>query len=105
LLINAIKYTPPEGDITITSERTSDLIKLLVIDTGIGLTEEEQDSIFREFGKIEKFGQGWDIGTEGTGLGLYISKKIVELHEGEIGVESEGKDKGSTFYFTLPVID
>ncbi|MBD3216302.1 MAG: PAS domain S-box protein [Candidatus Lokiarchaeota archaeon] len=105
LLINAIKYTPPEGDITITSERTSDLIKLFVIDTGIGLTEEEQDSIFREFGKIEKFGQGWDIGTEGTGLGLYISKKIVELHEGEIGVESEGKDKGSTFYFTLPVID
>jgi PAS domain S-box-containing protein len=104
LLINAIKYSPPEGDITISSEKTSDFIKIYVIDTGIGLTKEEKETIFREFGKIEKYGQGWDIGTEGTGLGLYISKKIIELHEGEIGVESEGKDKGSTFYFSVPVI-
>jgi len=104
LLVNAIKYTPPEGKITISSERINGNIKLIFKDTGIGLTEKEQETIFREFGKIEKYGQGYDIETEGTGLGLYISKKIIELHGGEIGVKSKGKNKGSTFYFTLPIV-
>lgn len=105
LLVNAIKYTPPEGEIIITSERNSKFIKISIKDTGIGLTVKEQKTIFREFGKIEKYGKGWEIETEGTGLGLYICKKIIELHKGTIGVESQGKEKGSTFYFTLPMID
>jgi len=104
LLVNAIKYTPPEGKISITSERINENIKISFKDTGIGLTEKEKETIFREFGKIEKYGQGYDIETEGTGLGLYISKKIIELHGGEIGVKSEGKNKGSTFYFSLPIV-
>ncbi|MBD3195645.1 MAG: PAS domain S-box protein [Candidatus Lokiarchaeota archaeon] len=102
LIINAIKYTPTGGEISIRSEKKNNFIKISIQDTGIGLTEQEQKSIFKEFGKIEKYGQGYDIETEGSGLGLFISKKIVEHHGGEIGVLSKGKNEGSTFYFTLP---
>ncbi|MHA2129203.1 MAG: sensor histidine kinase, partial [Promethearchaeota archaeon] len=73
-------------------------------DNGIGLTYEEKGRLFKQFGKIERYGQGLDIIPEGSGLGLYISKKIVELHDGEIWVESEGRNKGSTFFFSLPLI-
>jgi len=102
LIINAIKYTPPFGDIKIQSEINDDYIIVSVKDNGIGLTEEEQKKIFKQFGKIERYGQGWDIGIEGTGMGLYTSKKIVELHGGKIWVESEGRNMGSKFFFSLP---
>jgi len=60
--------------------------------------------LFSQFGKIERYGQGYDIITEGSGLGLHIAKKIIDLHGGEIWVNSEGKNKGSTFYFSLPKV-
>lgn len=104
LLVNAIKYTPPEGKITINSERKEEDIRISFKDNGIGLTEEEQEILFREFGKIERYGKGYDVETEGTGLGLYICKQIIELHGGTIGVKSKGKNKGTTFYFTLPIV-
>jgi len=75
-----------------------------VKDNGIGFTDEQKKRIFRQFGKIQRYGQGLDLGIDGTGLGLYISKKIVESHGGKIWMESEGKNQGSTFYFTLPII-
>jgi len=104
LINNAIKYTPPEGTIEIESEVEDKMIIISIKDSGIGLTEEEKERLFTQFGKIERYGQGLDIISDGSGLGLYISKKIVELHGGKIWVESEGRNKGSTFYFTLPII-
>ena len=104
LISNAIKYTPPDGTIEIESEIKDSLIIISIKDSGIGLTKEEKDRLFTQFGKIERYGQGLDIISDGSGLGLYISKKIVELHGGKIWVESEGRNKGSTFYFTLPII-
>ncbi len=104
LLSNAIKYTPPRGWIDIKTDLTEEFVIISIKDNGIGFTKDEKDRIFKQFGKIERYGQGFDLGIDGTGLGLYISKKIVESHGGEIWMESEGKDKGSTFYFSLPLI-
>ena len=102
LLSNAIKYTPPKGWIHIKTETLEDFIIVSIKDNGIGFTKEEKNRIFKQFGKIERYGQGLDLGIDGSGLGLYISKKIVESHGGKIWMESEGKHKGSTFYFSLP---
>ncbi|NVM35411.1 MAG: PAS domain-containing sensor histidine kinase [Candidatus Lokiarchaeota archaeon] len=104
LLMNAIKYTSPRGWIDIKTEIKDDFIIVSIKDNGIGFTEEEKEKIFKQFGKIERYGQGLDLGIDGTGLGLYISKKIVESHGGKIWMESKGKNKGSIFYFSLPLI-
>ncbi|KKM26862.1 hypothetical protein LCGC14_1580500 [marine sediment metagenome] len=103
LINNAIKYTPKNGKIQIKSQIQNEKVLISVKDNGIGLSLNEKSQLFKQFGKIERFGQGLDVIPDGSGLGLYISKKIVELHGGEIWVESEGKNKGSTFYFTLPL--
>ncbi|TFF88491.1 MAG: PAS domain S-box protein [Promethearchaeota archaeon] len=102
ILMNAIKYTPPNGRIEIKSKVKEDSITISFKDTGLGLTKEEMEKIFTQFGKIERYGQGFDVISEGTGLGLYVSKKILELHGGNIWVESKGRNKGCTFYFSLP---
>jgi len=104
ILSNSIKYTPPKGIITIKSELKDDMVIVSIKDNGIGFTEDEKDILFEQFGKIERFGQGLEIEIDGTGLGLHISKKIIELHGGKIWMESEGRNKGSTFYFSLPLI-
>ncbi|TFF99560.1 MAG: PAS domain-containing sensor histidine kinase, partial [Promethearchaeota archaeon] len=105
LLSNAIKYTPSNGLIKIKSTLEDGYAVISIQDSGIGLTESEKEKIFTQFGKIERYGQGFDVVSEGSGLGLYISKKIIELHNGEIWVESEGRNKGSTFYFSLPIVN
>jgi signal transduction histidine kinase len=104
LLSNAIKYTPPNGEIVIRSKVKKGNYIISVHDSGIGLTQEEREKIFKKFGKIERYGQGLDVISEGSGLGLYISKKIIELHGGNIWVKSKGRKKGSAFYFSLPII-
>ncbi len=104
LLTNAIKYTPPLGKIEIKTEIKKNFLVISVKDNGIGFTNEQKKIIFQQFGKIERYGQGLDLGIDGTGLGLYISKRIVESHGGKIWMESEGKSRGSTFYFTLPFV-
>ena len=102
LLLNAIKYTQPGGEISIKSEIIDYYYIISVKDNGIGFTKEEKNQAFTQFGKIERYGQGWDVAIEGTGLGLYITKKLVELHSGKIWLESDGRNRGTTFSFSLP---
>jgi len=103
LLSNAIKYSPHNTIITIKSEINGTSITISIRDRGIGFTEDEKITIFNKFGKIARESNGFDPFSEGSGLGLYISKKIVELHGGKMWFESEGRNKGSTFYFSLPI--
>ncbi len=104
LLINAIQYTQPNGEVKIESEIKDNYFIVSIQDTGIGFTEDEKKILFTQFGKIERYGKGWDVGIEGSGLGLFASKEIIKLHNGMIWVESDGRNKGSTFYFSLPII-
>ncbi|MFX0076168.1 MAG: PAS domain S-box protein, partial [Candidatus Hermodarchaeota archaeon] len=101
LLSNAIKNTPKQGIIKIKLEEKGENAYFTVKDTGIGLTKQEMEKLFTKFGKIERYGQKMDVDIEGSGLGLYISKEIVDLHGGQIWVESEGRNNGSTFYVKL----
>jgi len=103
LISNAIKNTPPGGLIQISVETTKHYVEISVSDTGVGLTDNEIDKLFTQFGKIERYGKGLEfLDISGSGLGLYISKKIVEMHNGEITVESRGRNKGCTFTIHLP---
>ncbi|MED4782187.1 ATP-binding protein [Brevibacillus choshinensis] len=96
LLYNAIKFTPA-GTITIEAEQKGRMVEIRVIDTGIGIAEEQQKRIFDMFEQGER-----GTSKEGNGLGLHICKKLVERHGGEIRVSSvEGQ--GTTFLFTMPV--
>ncbi|MFX0072843.1 MAG: PAS domain S-box protein, partial [Candidatus Hermodarchaeota archaeon] len=85
LFLNAIKNTPPKGKLTIDLLDFKDYIEFSVKDTGIGITQEEFKKLFKKFGKIERYSkemEGINIIIEGSGLGLYISKKIIEVHKG-----------------------
>jgi signal transduction histidine kinase len=99
LIANAVKYTPDTGGaITISAEEKEDFVQILIKDTGIGMTSEEIEKIFDEFYRADSSTHGQDS----VGLGLSITKRIIEKHNGTIWVTSEGPGKGSTFYFTLP---
>jgi GAF domain-containing protein len=98
LLSNAVKFTPEGGRIGINARRADGSVEISVSDTGIGIAPEDQPKIFEEFRQV---GGDYAHKREGTGLGLTLAKKFVELHGGKIWVESE-VGKGSTFSFTLP---
>ena len=105
LLSNAIKNTQPKGTITIILQKNEGWAEIFVKDTGVGFTYEEKKSLFTRFYKIDRQGEGFeDIDISGSGLGLFISKDIIKLHGGEIIVESEGRNKGSTFMVRFPMI-
>ncbi len=99
LISNAHKYTPAGGTISVTAESLGNKIKLAVRDTGIGLTPEEQAQLFTKFYRADNPATK-KVG--GTGLGLWITRSLVEMHGGAISVESL-PDKGSTFSFTIPI--
>ena len=101
LLSNAIKNTPPNGLVKITLSRNGETLYISVQDSGVGLTLGEMDKLFNKFGKIERYGQRMNVDIEGTGLGLFISKEIVDLHKGSIWVASEGKNTGARFTVRL----
>jgi signal transduction histidine kinase len=95
---NAVKFTR-QGQVEIAVEQQEELLRFRVTDTGIGISRQDIDHVFAEFRQADatvarEFG--------GTGLGLSITKKFVEMHGGQIGVESE-LGKGSTFFFTIPL--
>jgi signal transduction histidine kinase len=99
LLSNAVKFTPEGGRIGINAKQTDGAVEISVSDTGIGIAPEDQARIFEEFRQV---GGDYAHKKEGTGLGLTLAKKFVELHGGRIWVESQ-VGKGSTFTFTLPM--
>jgi signal transduction histidine kinase len=97
LLSNAVKFTPAGGEVDVSATRVNGEVRVSVADTGPGVAPEDRDRIFEEFQQSET-GVGL---REGTGLGLALSKRFVELHGGRIWVESE-LGRGSTFTFALP---
>ncbi|MDP2653593.1 MAG: GAF domain-containing sensor histidine kinase [Candidatus Omnitrophota bacterium] len=99
LVSNAVKFTPPAGTITVTARQDGDIVTLSVTDTGIGISEEDIKKLFNEFYRVEN---EINQNVKGTGLGLALCKKIIEVHKGEIGVTSK-PGAGSTFYFRLPL--
>lgn len=101
LLGNALKFTPNGGKISISGHVIDGHVEICIADTGPGMTKEDLPYLFQKFGRLEhSYSKVAESG--GTGLGLYISKQIVEMHGGKIWVDSE-KGKGSKFYFTLPI--
>jgi signal transduction histidine kinase len=98
LLSNAVKFTPPGGGITVAAHRDGDVLAIAVSDSGCGISVQDQALVFEAFRQV-----GGDSGkkAEGTGLGLALTRKFVELHGGSISVRSE-PGKGATFSFTLP---
>jgi len=98
LLSNAVKFTPEGGRVAVGAARADGSVEVSVSDTGIGIAQDEQEAIFEEF---RQAGSDYTRKREGTGLGLALSRKFVELHGGRIWVKSE-VGKGSTFTFTLP---
>ena len=101
LLSNAIKFTPEGGKIGIRAKKVDSQIEVVVWDTGIGIASENMVKIFGGFFRVDT---PFSRVTEGTGLGLPLSKKLVELHGGKFSVESDGLDKGTLIRFTLPFI-
>jgi signal transduction histidine kinase len=108
-LSNALKFTPPEGKITISSKLfkkkntiTGEMdmfVDVDVQDTGVGISKEELKKVFNKYEQTEA---GKDASLKGTGLGLAICREVIELHHGEVWVESK-LNEGSKFGFTLPI--
>ncbi|HWO43477.1 MAG TPA: GAF domain-containing protein [Candidatus Eisenbacteria bacterium] len=99
LLSNAVKFTPEGGQVKVEAAAGDRSVIISVTDTGIGIARQDHEAIFEEFRQV---GTNYAQKREGTGLGLTLTKKFVEMHGGKIWVESE-PGKGSTFTFTLPV--
>ncbi|MDP2776098.1 MAG: ATP-binding protein, partial [Anaerolineales bacterium] len=98
---NALQYTPAGGRITISSKQVNNEVQIAVRDTGIGIPPEHLSHIFDRFYRVDKSRSRQSGG--GSGIGLTISRALIEAHGGRIWVESAGEGQGSTFTFTLPI--
>jgi signal transduction histidine kinase len=99
LLTNAIKYSPVSGKIKIQINKKKNTLVVCVTDSGIGISQEDRDKVFDRFYQVDRKGTE---GAAGLGIGLYVSKQIIQLHKGKIWVNSE-VGRGSAFFFTLPL--
>lgn len=97
LLSNAVKYAPTGGEIVVRVEELADVVRVSVIDRGPGIAPDVQAQLFERFYRAERTARR----VEGLGLGLYVSRLLVEAHGGEIGVRSP-PGRGATFFFTIP---
>lgn len=100
LLGNALKFTPPGGRIQVAAKQDPSHAVVTIEDTGAGLEQGDMERLFQPFVQIQ---QPSEASEQSTGLGLYISKAIVEAHGGTLWVESAGRGKGCTFHFTVPL--
>ncbi len=100
IIDNSIKYTP-QGGLIVDLTNNNGEITYSVKDTGIGIAKEDIPKLFAKFSRTKEANQ---TNVSGTGLGMYLAKQIVEAHGGKIGIESEGKGKGSTFFIKLKSI-
>jgi len=106
LLSNAIKFTPDGGKVFVTAavqnaDHGDSVLQIAVTDTGIGIKLNDQERVFKEFEQVDS---SYGRQQQGTGLGLALTKRLVEMHGGKIRVESEGVEgKGSTFTFSIPI--
>jgi signal transduction histidine kinase len=99
LLSNAVKFTPDGGRVDVSAKLDTSKVEIAVKDTGIGIAPEDQAVVFEEFKQV---GRDYTRKAEGTGLGLALTKRFVELHGGAIHLEST-PGKGSTFTVSLPI--
>ena len=99
VLSNAVKFTPEGGNVEIRILTGEPMVRVEVVDTGVGLNPDQLALLFQPFSQAHEE----SVAKGGTGLGLYISRGIVEQHGGQIGAKSDGPGKGSTFWWTLPV--
>ncbi|MGO8878583.1 MAG: ATP-binding protein [Desulfomonilaceae bacterium] len=102
LLSNATKFSPVGGHVRLEAQRNGHELMISVSDTGIGIKPEDQDRIYEVF---ERLNFSFSRPEPGTGLGLALVRKLVELHGGRVWVESEGEGKGSTFRFVIPYLE
>jgi two-component system CheB/CheR fusion protein len=101
LLSNAVKFTPEGGKLGLRAKRIDAEMEIVIWDTGIGIAPENMEKIFEGFFRVDT---PFSRVTEGTGLGLPLSRKLVELHGGKLSVESPGLNKGTLIRFTLPIV-
>jgi len=101
LLSNAVKFTPEGGKIGIRAKKAGSEIEIVVWDTGVGIASENMGKIFEGFFRVDT---PYSRLTEGTGLGLPLSRKLVELHGGKLSLASEGLNKGTSVRFTMPIV-
>lgn len=104
VLKNAVKFTPCGGRIAVETAAAGDRVSVRVSDTGIGLTPSERERIFEAFSQGDHAAEGGSHRFGGLGLGLAISRMVIELHNGTIHAESEGRGRGATFTIELPLV-
>jgi len=98
LIENSIKYTD-KGNITVSLREVDGKLEFCIIDSGIGISRDAIPQMFKKFSRAENA----LIHVQGSGLGLYVARKMLEAHKGKIYVQSEGENQGSKFWFTIPI--